>query len=1173
MRKILFCLAFLIAAALLIPARALAAGGQIRGWAFQDNGDGLFHDDARALAGVTVSLYTLADDGTETLAARQNTDSSGYYGFDGLEKGTYRLRAVLPEGYCFIMPAAGGSVMMPAPGTSSFSLPIELDVGGLADRCCIGVSRSATYIKVIAFEDTNQNGGRSTAETLLRGVGIQLLYETEGQLVQISEAKTDMNGEAYFYRLTPGTYRIAATLPEPYIIGPIGDKTDIWHNCIPPQDSRYGVSDPVTSPKGDSLGVGVSAVSTGRLQGSLWLDTDRDGKQDASESGYPGAVVKLENEDAGVSRTLSSGSDGRYRFDGLLAGDYTLTVTLPGDVMYTIVGDSLFSDGYTSSQSCIVTVEALTEGVIPPIGVTAATSLKVHLYNDLNANGACDAGEPDFAGAVLEVLVNDRVRAQTYSDENGIARIPVLREGECDICLKLPDGQVITVAGPDNDFYTPSATGNLTQPFQIEPASENAYSAGVTLPASVSGILFNDADLSGIMEGSESGLSGFTVRAVNADGETVCEVLTDSDGRYKLPNLLPSPHTVRFMLQDAYVCTDYSESGAPAENHVTAQTPSYGETAVLSLSAGQTLEGVSCGIFRSATVSGQVLLDSGVPSLPEEGGLKGVLVQLLDEYGLPVSETTRAYTDESGSFFLKGALPGSYMLEYILPENAAFTLPETGESSVSSALFSLEAAQDMQAGRLLGVYTGSLNGTLYRDSDLNGMYDAGEPVLPGISVYLENTELQQTYETVTLDNGQFVFESLRPGDFTIRVSLPDGLCFVRDDSSLIAAQSESEALCTFSLGIGEMMESRDIAAAEPASLEGRICFDPDNDGVTGPDDPGAEGVTLTLTGDGIPVSYSLQTAADGSFSLQRVVPGPYTLRVTLPASCIPAEGNSAQLVSGFWESPVYPAEGEQGHLVYNILKYGSISGHVWNMDGSLQGVDGRKVSLYANDGELPLAECLTDDEGAFVFADLKPGMYRLACDLPDSRYDFAREEDAVLRPSRLPGLQSDIPADLRTSFPLNMGEDLAACDIGIGALGALGDTAWLDLNGNGLQDGSEPPLPGIAIRLYQYGKPAAETVTDNHGRYLIENLYPGTYTVQVTVPAEVKTTLHRTDYPLASSVLPEGLQGTAEAEGIPVPSAGRNLNCDLGFTLLQEGVFPAGSKDLHQTDWSFGTAD
>lgn len=76
---------------------------------------------------------------------------------------------------------------------------------------------------------------------------------------------------------------------------------------------------------------------------------------------------------------------------------------------------------------------------------------------------------------------------------------------------------------------------------------------------------------------------------------------------------------MRFLLQEAYVFVEPSETGAAVENHVILQTAEYGETAAITLAPGQTAAHIDGGVFRSATVSGRVLLDSGLPSLPLSG--------------------------------------------------------------------------------------------------------------------------------------------------------------------------------------------------------------------------------------------------------------------------------------------------------------------------------------------------------------------------------------------------------------------------------------------------------------------------------------------------------------------------------------------------------------------------
>ncbi len=62
----------------------------------------------------------------------------------------------------------------------------------------------------------------------------------------------------------------------------------------------------------------------------------------------------------------------------------------------------------------------------------------------------------------------------------------------------------------------------------------------------------------------------------------------------------------------------------------------------------------------------------------------------------------------------------------------------------------------------------------------------------------------------------------------------------------------------------------------------------------------------------------------------------------------------------------------------------------------------------------------------------------------------------------------------------------------------LGDRVWLDSNGNGLQDGVEPGLAGVTVRLYDGAAWFAETRTDAQGYYAFLGLLPEhAYTVKL----------------------------------------------------------------------------
>ncbi len=96
----------------------------------------------------------------------------------------------------------------------------------------------------------------------------------------------------------------------------------------------------------------------------VWLDQDRDGIQDAGESGRGGITVRLLNCSGTVLDTTTTSSSGSYAFAGLPSGNYMLEFVLPSGYTFTQRdqggNDGLDSDAdpATGRTACI----SLTEG-------------------------------------------------------------------------------------------------------------------------------------------------------------------------------------------------------------------------------------------------------------------------------------------------------------------------------------------------------------------------------------------------------------------------------------------------------------------------------------------------------------------------------------------------------------------------------------------------------------------------------------------------------------------------------------------------------------------------------------------------------------------------------------------------------------------------------------------
>ncbi len=183
----------------------------------------------------------------------------------------------------------------------------------------------------------------------------------------------------------------------------------------------------------------------------------------------------------------------------------------------------------------------------------------------------------------------------------------------------------------------------------------------------------------------------------------------------------------------------------------------------------------------------------------------------------------------------------------------------------------------------------------------------------------------------------------------------------------------------------------------------------------------------------------------------------------------------------------------------------SVGERVWEdqngngiQDAGEPGLAGVSVHLYKQ-GWGHLNTVTTDADGNYQFKYLIPGQtYTITFDLPADYYFTQPDQGSD------DALDSD--ADPATGIsPLIVPGDstnITDLDAGMYRLTSVGERAWHDLDLDGIQDASEPGLPGIPVSLYDSSNVLVDnTITDNSGVYSFPDINPGAYWLAFQAPS------------------------------------------------------------------------
>ncbi len=564
----------------------------------------------------------------------------------------------------------------------------------------------------------------------------------------------------------------------------------------------------------------------GALGDFVWIDADGAGDQDAGEVGIGGVTVNLFDSGANLVATTETGADGFYLFTGLAADTYTVSVdtsTVPAGLAASFDLDG----GLDSTASRALAAGELALDV--DFGYTSASlfSITDSVWIDTARNAVRDGGDPGITGVTVNLLDGvGNVIATTVTGAGGVFSFTGLPDGAYSLAITDTAG-VLDAFGPGLVNLVPTT----------QPAVEGIFDvviAGADVVNDTFG--YNETPVL-------AGLVGTTLENPVPNTEQQLDVVPIGPGddennpNYDFGYLAPGSLGDRVWFD---VDGDTTDNGG-SEPGIAGVT-----VTLTNVATGQ--------VETTMTDSNGFYSFTGLR--PTNSGLAGdVYVVTVDDSTLPAGFTVQTFDlDGTGT-------------------------PDTADASLGTQAPGIaEDRVDVDFGYR---GTGSIGDRVWNDA--NGDQDqTGEAGINGVTVELLDSTGAVIATDVTSGDGNYLFDGLPPGDYTVRVVRPAGFAQTFDlDGTL-----DDETSVT--LGLGENRTDVDFGYQQvnlEGSLGDRVWNDIDGDGVQDAGEAGINDVTVQLFDAGGGLVATDVTSGDGDYSFPGLTAGTYTVVVddtTLP---------------------------------------------------------------------------------------------------------------------------------------------------------------------------------------------------------------------------------------------------------------------------------------------------
>ena len=1095
---------------------------------YDENSNGTHEVGDWPITSLQVFLYNSANEQLATTV----TNSDGFYLFDNLPAGDYYVIANYPSSaYLPTVTNSDDDPSIDSNGTDIGNMQVSSELINLFDgnsnlTIDFGFVKRTASITGTYFRDGEADGSMA-GNSGIPGAMVAF-YNCNGAL--IATRTTDANGQFTFTGFVGQNYHIVFSPVAGMMSSTLGE-SQIDNVFTEGSTACFTIQDETT------VTINGAAIPYSRVGDMVWDDENRNGIYDDGENGMENVEITLFDSNSQLVATTFTNAEGIYIFENLLpdmcyieikpVADYEITESNAGSDD-SIDSDASMVNGVISSESFNL-VDGY-ENMDMDFGFRrSGGSVSGRLWDDGDGNSIYE-NEGGIADRMIRLISCDGTEiTSTVTNVDGVFNFTQIPAGDYYVVVEDLQGGVFALGGESQ--ITNLIEQGATDCFSVTVAQNLELLMGIIPTSTIGDFIWIDQNQNGTQDATEIGLSNVSINLLDVGGQVINSTQSNADGRYSFTEVPAANYTIRVEILGGYNLTQSNVGDFNTDSEGTIVGGEV-ESSMLAVRDGIDQNDHDFGFFESTgSLSGTVWRDSNGDELNQgESGIEGITLSL---YSCDVVLLNTTQTDANGNYSFDNLNSDQYFV--VVNPLPDFDIATSGDSQVNNVI--MQGATncvnvDANANGTLNIGyipLASIGDFIWFDEDKNGLQDPTESGLHDVAVGLTDSAGGLMEITQSDENGFYEFADLRPGSYTIRVTIPGeeftntislaGDSSLDSEGTLINDNLTSGAIVLFD-GIDQYDHDFGFIEKEEepviGDINGTYFRDRDGDGILF-DEPGIGSATIVLKNcDGTFVANVL-TNADGTFSFTGVLAGGYYLVFPTQQGFTNVDFGESQIDNMIEEGAtacftVVPDLGikiDGGSIPLN-----EIGDFVWldeNKDGIQDidevGIEDIVINLY-DDADVFISNTTSDANGFYQFKGLLPGNFYTSVNVDD--YEVSPSEASP---------DSEIDSDLSIingvaqSKPILLydGVILNSIDYGLykedngGGSGSdenvVAGIIYEDINGNGVYDGGEPRRNGVNVSLVL----ANGTVLDNtessmttlgDGYYEFTGFPNGDYTLQ-----------------------------------------------------------------------------